>query len=204
MNLSSFRPYTILIALRRAKKAILSVAIVYVIFLLIGIAMVSLGYPLALNFRDNLIRNAESSDSTLIAYNRGDRLLAAGLDFSANLLLGAVPNTLGGLGVVFPYPVIAYRGWVGGIVSVDNQHVSRLTTPNSAIYYLVTLILQLIPYTLAGGVGVNLGLALWRTPEYYGGRRVFGLPREAVLDVFRVYILIVPLFLVASLWEFLI
>ncbi len=41
MNLSSFRLNTILIALRRVKKAILSVAIVYVIFLIIGIAMVS-------------------------------------------------------------------------------------------------------------------------------------------------------------------
>jgi hypothetical protein len=41
MNLRSFRLNTILIALRRAKKAILSVAIVYVIFLIIGIAMVS-------------------------------------------------------------------------------------------------------------------------------------------------------------------
>jgi uncharacterized membrane protein SpoIIM required for sporulation len=65
------------------------------------------------------------------------------------------------------------------------------------------MILQLIPYSLAGGAGVNLGWAYLRPSPYYVGKKWLGFPKEAVLDVFRIYIVIVPLFLVASLVEFL-
>ncbi len=106
------------------------------------------------------------------------------------------------MGIVFPYPFIAYRGWVGGIVSIDDNHASRLADPNEAGYYLLTLLLQLIPYTLAGGMGVNLGIASFRPRPFYQGENWHGLSKEAIRDVLRVYVVIVPLFLVASLWEF--
>ncbi len=68
------------------------------------------------------------------------------------------------------------------------------------------LILQLIPYTLAGGTGVRLGLAFvmpagrWGYPD---PRRRFGVPAAGLRDVVWIYTLIVPLFLLASLVEFL-
>jgi len=169
----------------------------------VGALMVHAGYEPALSYRDSLIVGARLNDPALIAYNNGDLLLAALIDFSRNLLVGAVPSTLSGMGVVFAYPFIAHRGWVGGIVSVNDMHVSRLATPYGAFYYLLTLILQLVPYSLAGGVGVNMGVAYYRTPPHYQGERWLGVPKEAVMDALRVYALIVPLFLVASLWEFL-
>jgi hypothetical protein len=118
------------------------------------------------------------------------------------LLLSAVPNTVAGLSVVIPYPVVAHQGWVGGIVSVDNAHVSRLTNPIEATYYILVLILQLIPYTLSAGAGINLGFAYLRPRLYYQGDKWLGLPKEAVRDVLRIYLLVVPLFLTASLVEF--
>jgi hypothetical protein len=42
---------------------------------------------------------------------------------------------------------------------VDDRHQSRLASPEPAVYYLVTLVLQLVPYTLAGGAGVALGVS---------------------------------------------
>jgi uncharacterized membrane protein SpoIIM required for sporulation len=115
-----------------------------------------------------------------------------------------VPNTLGGLGVVFPYPLVAFRGWVGGIVSVNDAHVSRLATLGGGAYYLVILVLQLVPYSLSTGAGINLGLSLWRKQSYYEGEKWLGFPREAVLDVLRIYAVVIPLFLMASLFEFLV
>ena len=47
-------------------------------------------------------------------------------------------------------------------------------------HYLVTLALQLIPYTLAGGAGVNLGMAYFHPRTFYQGDKWFGLPVEAV------------------------
>lgn len=71
------------------------------------------------------------------------------------------------------------------------------------IYFPITLILQLIPYTLAGGTGVKLGLSFFKNyPEYKGQKHWFGYPVEAFCDVARIYVLIVPLFFIASLWEF--
>jgi hypothetical protein len=101
--------------------------------------------------------------------------------------------------------MVAFRGWVGGIVSVSTgpAHTSRLADPWEAFYYLLTLVLQLIPYTLAGGAGVNLGVAYFRPRPFYQGQKWLTLPGEAVRDVLRIYVLVVPLFFIASLWEFL-
>ena len=195
---------SILSALRRARFSILSVALVYLVAVLTGIGMVHSGVPFALNARDRIVGRAFSgSDPTINALQSGHRLQAALSDFSRNLFTGAVPDTVGGLGVVFPYLTAIYRGWVGGIVSVDGTHSSRFAQPGEAIYYVITLILQLIPYSLAGGAGVYLGLAYYRLHSHPPPARWYEMPRPELLDVARIYLLIIPLFLIASLWEFL-
>jgi len=98
--------------------------------------------------------------------------------------------------------IVAYRGWIGGIVSVDGSHLSRLADAREAAYYLITLILQLIPYSITGGAGVNMGLAYLNPKRYTQGEKWIGIPAEAIRDVVRIYLVAAPLFLVASLWEF--
>ena len=187
-------------ALHRARIAIITVAITYLIAVSAGMVMVHTGNEWAITYRDHIVSRAQSSP-TIIALKQNNRLRAAILDFGGNLY-GAIVDTLGGLGVVFPYPFIAYRGWIGGIVSIDSSHVSRLTEPKEATYYLITLTLQLIPYVLSGGAGVNTGLSLYRPKSFYQGEKWLGIPKEAIRDAFRIYLLVVPLFLLASLWEF--
>jgi hypothetical protein len=191
----------VLRALSRARVSILAVAIVYFLSVTTGIIMVSAGNSSAIRARDSIVGNAQSSPP-LQALEKNDRVRSALLDFSGNLF-GAVGNTLSGLGVVFPFPIIAYRGWVGGIVSIDGAHISRLVRPGNAAYYLITLVLQLIPYALSGGAGINMGLAFLKPKPYYQGEKWLGIPKEAILDVLRIYLIVVPLFLIASLWEFL-
>jgi len=191
---------TVIRALSRARFSILTVGLTYLVSLIVGIVMVQTGNQFAISYRDAIISKAQSSPS-IVALHRNNRLPAALLDFGANLV-GAISNTLSGFGVIAPYPVIAYRGWIGGIVSIDGSHVSRLADPKEATYYLTTLLLQLIPYTLAGGIGVNLGLAIFRPKPPYHGEKWLGIPKEAIRDMFRIYLLVVPLFLLASLWEF--
>jgi hypothetical protein len=89
------------------------------------------------------------------------------------------------------------------IVSVNDEHISRLSDPPKAIYYVSVLILQLIPYSLAGGAGVNVGMAYFRPSQYYQGEKWFGLPKEALRDALRIYLIVIPIFLIASLWEYL-
>ena len=50
---------------------------------------------------------------------------------------------------------------------------------------------------------MNLGIAAFRPRPFYQGDKWLGLPKEALRDVLRIYLLVVPLFLIASLWEFL-
>jgi hypothetical protein len=160
----------------------------------------------ALQNRDDLVGRAYASNPAAVALNRGFPLRAALFDFGGNLGLGAVPSTIMGLAILPPFPWCAYRGWIGGIVSVDGRHESRLRTSGERTYYLGVLLLQLIPYTLAGGAGVRLGLAFVSPNGRYGyptSERWLGLPAEGVRDVVRIYALITPLFLVASLVEFL-
>lgn len=193
----------VLSALSRARLAILTVALTYALSLGVGIAMAQTGNQFALAYRDQLVAGARESNPASLALQNGDRWRAALFDLSGNLLLGAVPNTVTGLSIIIPYLLAAHQGWVGGIVSVGNGHVSRLANPSEAIYYIAVVILQLIPYTLSAGAGINLGLAYLRPNRYYQGAKWLGLPQEALRDVARIYLLVVPLFLLASLVEFL-
>lgn len=187
-------------ALQRARIAILTVAITYFATVSAGMIMVHSGNELAISYRDRIVSGAQSGAITA-ALHQNDRLRAAVLDFLGNLY-GAIATTIAGFGVIASYPIMAYRGWIGGIVSIDSSHVSRLSEPKEATYYLITLTLQLIPYVLSGGAGVNMGLASFRPRSCYQGEKWLGIPKEAIRDVFRIYLLVVPLFLLASLWEF--
>jgi len=180
------------------------VAGTYGVFILIGMVMVHAGNTFALTYRAQLVNQAAQQNPAALAASQGDNLRAALWDFAGNLVAGAVPKTISGFAIIFPYPWVAHQGWVGGIVSVRGDHTSRLNDPRSAVYYLLTLLLQVIPYSLAVGAGVNVGVALFRPPPYYQDQKWLGVfPKEALRDVGRIYALVIPLFLVASLWEFL-
>lgn len=189
-------------AIRRSRVAILTIAATYAVSIVVGVVMVSSGNGFALDRRDQIVGAAQSSGS-LVALRAGEPVRAALLDFASNLVLGGVTSTILGIAVVGVYPIVAYRGWVGGIVSVDSRHQSRLGDPARAGYYLLTLLLQLIPYSIAGGIGVRLGVGAWRAVKTPRPDTWLGLPTDALRDVAAAYVVIVPLFLVAALWEFL-
>ena len=188
-------------ALRRCRIGIATVAITYLVAIVVGAAMVHAGNAFALETRDSIVTGAHVEDPASRALREGHRLDAALIDFSRNVLLVALPVTFAGLAIVVPYPFVAYRGWVGGIVSVDAAHASRLADPREAAYYVTTLVLQVVPSALTGGAGVALGVAYVRRKP--GDRLFLGLPRTALRDVALTYVVALPLFLIASLWEFL-
>jgi hypothetical protein len=195
---------TLVRAIGRARTAIITVAATYGASILIGIVMVHAGSTFALTYRDQLVHQAAQQNPAARAATQGDNLSAALWDFAGNLLVGAVPKTISGFAIIFPYPWVAYQGWIGGIVSVRGDHTSRLNNPRSAVYYLLTLVLQVIPYSLAIGGGVNVGVALFRPQPYYQDEKWLGIfPTEALRDMGWIYVVVIPLFLVASLWEFL-
>jgi hypothetical protein len=189
-------------AIGRSKVAILTIAATYAASILVGVIMATSGSELALDRRDQIVGAAQSSGS-LVALRTGEPVRAALLDFASNLVLGGATSTILGISVVGVYPIAAYRGWVGGIVSVDSRHQSRLGDPAEAGYYLLTLLLQLIPYAIAGGVGVQLGVDAWRAVRRPRPGTWLGLPTDRLRDAARAYVVITPLFLVAALWEFL-
>ena len=127
---------------------------------IVGAIMVHPGSEFALAYGDKLVARAQKQDAAAVSYRQGHRFSAAAKDFAMNLVVGAVPMTLTGLTVVSPYGFGGYRGWVGGIVWVDRNHQSRLRTWRKGAYYVIALVLQLIPYSLAGGMGVHLRLVL--------------------------------------------
>jgi len=192
------------LAFRRTRGPLVASAVTYLAFVGAGIILASAAVPFAVSQRDAIVEGAASSSVTQ-AENRGDHLRAALLDFGSNLFLGAVPTSVTGLTVVGPFPIAAYRGWVGGVVSIDSHHQSRLAAPGSAVYYVVTLLLQLAGYILTMAAGVHVGLSAWRARNDQSLRSWAGirLPKAALADAGCLYLLAVPIFLVGSLWEFL-
>ncbi len=189
-------------AVRHARAGILIIGATYAASLTVGIVMAHTGNSFALAYRDSLVARAHRADPAARANDAGAHGVAAAIDFSRNLGLAAIPETIGGLTLVLPVALASYRGWVGGIVSVNRNHQSRLHRARSAVYYLVTLALQLSAFTLAGGGALHLGWAFLHKRGPFAGPGWFRLPRPALVDVAWLYVLIVPLFALGSLWEF--
>ena len=164
-----------------------------------GIIGVHVGFQPMLRLRDRIVSQAQSS--VVLRANRGGNPVAAAcLDFAGNLF-AATATAAAGWWAPAPLPVAVYRGWVGGIVSVDGNHQSRFSTPASGLYYSFVLGLQLIAYILLGGAGMSLGLA--RIRSEYRSSRLLDVPRQAWRDAALIFVLVVPIFAVASAVEFL-
>jgi hypothetical protein len=193
-------------ALRHSAFGISTIALTYGLSVLAGLLMVHSGNRYALDFRDRLVGRAQRESPILRQHHRGNSAAAAGLDAAGNAVAGLL-SLVAGYGVPAGYAIAAHRGWIGGVVSVDAAHRSRLAKPFPAFYYLVTLLLQLVPYSLVGGAGVNLGIAAFAGIDrtgYTGPRmRLLQIPYEAIRDAAWVYVISLPLFAIASLFEFL-
>lgn len=190
-------------ALRRARAPIASLAVVSVCSLVVGGVLATSGNTFALDQRDAIVGAAQGSDITS-AYNEDDRVKAALLDAAGNVEAALITSATG-LAVVVPLPIAAYRGWVGGIVSVDARHRSRLGEPGPAFYYVVTVTLQQIPFILTGGAGMYLGLVAWRRRDDASirPRLTLRIPGEAVRDAPWIWAVALPFFLAGSMFEFL-
>lgn len=191
-------------AVGRCRFFALSIFLTYAVSSGVGIFMAHGGNAYALAQRDRIVRKAVTSDRASIAHRTGDQGAAILADFSGNLLYAAIPQTVAGLSVILPYFTVARQGWIGGIVSVDRTHRSRLRTVRGATYYFVVLLLQFTAFSLSIGAGVRCGVELYRRNADVGWRLSrFRLPRQSFVDVACVYAVTVPLFLVASTFEFL-
>jgi len=199
------RKFLILIglAVKRCRVKAVSIFAIYCISCLIGIVMSHNGNDLALSYRDKIVGQAIKTDQASINYQKGKHFSAAVYDLGGNLFLGAVPQTLMGFGIVVPYFSAAVQGWVGGIVSVDSEHKSRFKDFKSTFYYFFVLLLQFIPYSLAIGAGIKCGVdsynynkmnnwSIWK----------YKVRKTSLIDLGLVYIVVIPLFFMASCFEF--
>jgi hypothetical protein len=161
------------------------------------------GNNFALSQRDKLVGVAVKTDNASINYQKGNNFKAALIDFSENLFLGAVPKTFSGFSIFIPYVTVSMQGWVGGIVSVDGKHQSRLTEFKSAFYYFLVLFLQFIPYSLATGAGVKCGIDFYHHNHTKGWLIwKYRIQKSSLRDLGLIYLLVIPLFFIASCYEF--
>jgi hypothetical protein len=124
-------------------------------------------------------------------------------DFGGNLFFGALPQTFMGLGIVVPYFTVSKQGWIGGIVSVNSQHKSRIIKFKSAFYYFFVLLLQFLPYSLAIGSGIKFGIDFYSDNKIYGWLMwKYKISKNGLLDLGYIYLLVVPLLFLASCFEF--
>jgi hypothetical protein len=162
------------------------------------------GNHFALSYRDKIVGHSLKTEKASINYQEGKNFSAALNDFTGNLLLGAVPQTVMGFSIIIPYFTVLKQGWVGGIVSVDSEHKSRFKNFKSTFYYFFVLLLQFLPYSLAIGAGIKCGM------DFYNNNKLnswliwkYKIQETSLIDLGGVYILVVPLFFLASCFEFL-
>lgn len=191
-------------ALRSCAKYSLMIFVAYVLSAGVGAGMVHAGNELALARRDAIVTRAVTSDQISIDYRAGRRYRAALADAAANFTFAALPQTIAGLTVVLPFFTVAKQGWIGGIVAVDGQHRSRLRTVQGAVYYLGVLLLQFVAFSVCIGAGIRAGVELYTSNRSVGWRIWRYRARSSILtDWVLIVALSIPLFLIASAFEFL-
>lgn len=190
-------------AIKRCRAYVLSIFIIYCVSCFTGIMMVHGGNSFALSYGDKIVSHAQKTDKASINYQKGNRFSAAVADFSGNLFFAAIPQTLMGFSIVIPFLTVPVQGWVGGIVSVDYKHQSRLANFKSAFYYFFVLLLQFIPYSLAIGAGIKCGIDFYNHNKIHGWYIwKFKIQKSSLVDLGCVYIVVIPLFFIASCFEF--
>ena len=189
-------------AFQRCKKFCISIFIVYLISCLTGSIMVHSGNTFALSFRDKIVGRAIVNDKASTNYNSGNKFKATLIDFSGNLLLGSTVQTVLGISVAIPYFSTFFQGWVGGIVTVDGTHKSRFSNRKSTSYYLIVFILQTLAYSLCIGSGIKLGVETYRLNKTTSVLK-YRLHKQSLKDILLIYVLAIPIFFVASCFEFL-
>ena len=191
------------LALKKCRIYVLTIFITYCISCFVGIIMVHNGNNFAISFRDKTVGRALTTDEASINYQKGNNFSAAMHDFIGNLFLGAIPQTLMGLGIVVPYFTVSKQGWVGGIVSVNSEHKSRFKNFKSTFYYFFVLLLQFVPYSLAIGSGIKFGIDFYINNKMHGWLMwKYKIHKSGLLDLGYIYLLVVPLFFLASCFEF--
>jgi hypothetical protein len=194
----------IYVAIKRCKIYALTIFIAYCLSCFVGIMMSQDGNHFALSYRDKIVGQAIKTEKASINYQEGNTFSAALFDFGGNLLFGAVPQTLMGFGIIIPYFSVLKQGWVGGIVSVDSDHHSRFKNFKSTFYYFFVLLLQFIPYSLSIGAGIRCGIEFYNNNKLNGWSiRKYKITKASLIDLGSVYILVIPLFFIASCFEFL-
>ncbi len=165
--------------------------------------MVHNGNDFALSCRDKIVGKALTTDKASLSYQKGNNFSAALHDFKGNLLFGAIPQTLMGLGIIVPYFTVPKQGWIGGIVSVNSEHKSRFENFKSTFYYFLVLLLQFIPYSLAIGAGIKFGIDFYNYNKIHGWLMwKYKIQKSSLIDLGYVYLLVIPLFFFASCFEF--
>lgn len=108
---------SILLAVRQCRIYVITVFFTYCISCLVGIIMVHTGNNFALSYRDKIVGRALETDNASINYKKGNNFLAALNDFKGNLLFGAVPQTIMGIGIIVPYFTVfkTRLGWRNSI-----------------------------------------------------------------------------------------
>jgi hypothetical protein len=162
------------------------------------------GNSFALSQRDKIIQFIVKNDKAALNYQSGNKFTGALYDCGENLFYAAVPQTVMGLGIVFPYFSVAYQGWIGGIVSVNDSRQSRFDNIKSAAYYLIVAFLQFIAFSISIGAGIKCGIDLYKYNSKVSWKIwTYRIPKASLQDVGLVYMATIPLFFVASCFEFL-
>jgi hypothetical protein len=188
-------------AVFRARWPILTLALTYLLSFVIGVVMVHRGTGFALSRRDQLVIHGERHDPASLAFQQGHTFQAIAIEFGRECYRTVLKTALG-LTVVLPYPSAVRGGWYGGILSVDSNHASQLRDPAGALYYLGFELLQIASASLAGGAGINLTLASICRRHGYDVDKWLRVPKTAVQDLLRIYLLVFPLLLGGAIWKY--
>ena len=184
--------------LKRMKNIVAFFGAAHVVFLFLGMWMVSQEIPGVMHLREEQLKVLSELPylKPLTGPLATSLVLKISYTFVFNLVFGAfVSTTLLGLVFFLPYVMAVWRGFIVGVLFYGMD-----PSPLKNVVFYGTFFLEFGAYSLSSVVGTDIGLSIIWPGRKGTGSRIDAF-RASMRDGKKLYVLVAMVLFVAAVWE---
>lgn len=188
----------------KIKKIIFFITMLYVLSFFIGLSLIAIENPFAIQFKNfimEFISTSQPFSYVLEALKSKNLFQAIIVTFLYNLFSGAflsttLPGIIPFIGAIFISLVTFLRGLMIGVTYYEIlKNLNFLT-----IVAIGTLFLELSAYVFSASAGINISFSIFFPKKFLTNNR-FEAFKKSLKDSLKIYLIVSILLIIGAIWE---